>query len=173
MSKIIKNWKGKEWNPFLHPHLPRLYKQPQTFHISEDDFCGIINYRGYSHYVKDWFNTMNSCCTHNFQVMTYLHEMLVRFQQIRYTSNIQLGIPIKGKNDLEMVKQLHLTDAKTKFVVCEAQVSSIPEFEKLDFIVVDEPLLESSWHYDMQEECVMAGVGIFPQKVNKDNYLME
>lgn len=121
-------------------------------------------------FIKRVFKVMNNNPQHIFQVLTKRAERLLKLnQQLKWTSNIWMGVSIENEKVINRVEYLIETSAKIKFLSCEPLIGPLPNLtlENIDWVIVGgesgrKPRpIEEAWVSEILKQCRKAGTKFF------------
>lgn len=121
-------------------------------------------------FIQKVFAVMNDTPQHTYQVLTKRAERLFELhKQLKWTSNIWMGVSIEDSRVLERIDFLRDTNAQTKFLSCEPLIGPLKNMnlENIDWVIVGgesgrkaRPIKES-WVWDIRLQCQEQGTAFF------------
>lgn len=147
---------------------PVKWKKPSVIFVNSmsDIFHEAIPDR----FILQVFEVMNKCDWHIFQVLTKREERLLELNnQIRWTSNIWMGVTVECKDYLSRVALLRKTGANIKFISIEPLLGPIPSLnlQGVDWAIVGGESgpkarpMNKDWVLNILDQCEKAKVKFF------------
>ena len=90
-------------------------------------------------FIQKMFYIMNDTPQHTYQVLTKRAEWLFELhEQFTWTKNIRMGVSVEDERVTERIDFLRETNAKTKFLSCEALIGLLQDMnlQNIDRVIV-------------------------------------
>jgi len=171
----------------FHPErldIPRKIKKPTMFFVNSmsDLFHEQIRLED----ILKVFDVMNQCEQDTFQVLTkrpenlfveiWLNEPIHR--QIRWTSNIWLGVSVENTQSVNRIELLKQTPAKVKFLSIEPLLEDLGELDLkgIDWVIVggesgkNARPMNIDWVRNIKDQCQAQNVPFFMKQFSQGNF---
>ena len=121
-------------------------------------------------YIKQVFDVMRRCPQHTFQVLTKRSERLLDVaSDLRWPSNVWMGVSVETAAYTHRVKHLAQTPAKIRFLSVEPLLGPIPDLplDGIHWVIVGGESghkarpMELDWARQIRDQCVEADVAFF------------
>jgi protein gp37 len=155
----------------VHEHaleLPLRWKKPQVIFVNS--MSDLFHRSVPTRYVHRVFDVMRQAHWHQFQVLTKRSGRLLQIDpQIRWASNIWMGVSVENEDCSERIDHLRRTHAQVKFLSLEPLLGPLPDLDLrgIDWVIVggesgprSRPM-DPAWVVDIREQCLRAGVPFF------------
>jgi protein gp37 len=140
--------------------LPLKWKKPQTIFVNSmsDLFHEDIPLE----FILRVFDVMRRADWHCYQILTKRSERMLELSpQLRWTSNIWMGVTVEEKNYNYRIENLKRTDAKVKFLSLEPLLSPIQnlQLDGIDWVIVGGESgpkarpMKKEWVVDIKNQC--------------------
>jgi protein gp37 len=155
----------------LHPDtlsLPYSWKKPKTVFVNS--MSDLFHKKVPLEYIQRVFAVMNDNLIHTFQVLTKRADRLAEVHsQLRWTSNIWMGVSVEDNRVMERIDFLRPTNAKVKFLSCEPLIGPLPNLnlKNIDWVIVGGESghkarpMSIEWVHDIQNVCKESNVPFF------------
>lgn len=130
-------------------------------------------------YIKQVFQVMNNLLQHTFQVLTKRADRLLELhKELKWTSNIWMGVSVEDDKVLWRVDCLRKTRAKVKFLSCEPLIGSLENLnlKNIDWVIVGgesgwnaRPVKEH-WILEIKSKCEEADIPFFFKQWGKKQF---
>lgn len=148
--------------------LPRKWRQPRLVFVNSmsDLFHPDVPLA----FIQRVFAVMAECPRHTFQVLTKRGERLAELApQLRWASNIWMGVSVEDANAVERVRYLRTVPAAVRFLSVEPLIGAVGELplDGIDWVIVggesgprSRPM-QKEWVEDIQRQCDAANAHFF------------
>ncbi len=154
-----------------HPDLisiPYRLKKPHVIFVNS--MSDLFHEAIHEQFIREIFKVMNNCPQHTFQILTKRSRRMLRLSsELRWSSNIWMGVTIEDQNNMARMSELCESSAKIKFISCEPLLGPVffPRLDGIDWLIVggesgpNARPMNKEWAVSLRDQCLRAKVPFF------------
>ena len=148
--------------------LPQHWKKPKTVFVNS--MSDLFHKNVPKGFILKVFEVMNKASQHRFQILTKRAVRLKELNpQLRWTSNIWMGVSVETQDYVSRIRHLKETDANIKFLSLEPLLGPLHDLELsgIDWVIVGGESgpgarpMQINWVTEIRDQCQKAGVPFF------------